>query len=80
MSFPEVLDAARALPRDEQLRLAQVLLDPVAEQQGLEMFPEHLRYLIPPNGSVIEYREPITTDAAGWAVIEEMMRSLGRYS
>lgn len=78
MSFPELLAAARALPRDEQLQLANALLEPgpapVPEvPEYLRGFPEHLWPLIPPPGTVIDFRIPVTTDAAGWAAIEKMM-------
>lgn len=82
MSFPELLDAARALPRDEQLKLANTLLEPepaVAPDvpEYLRAFPEHLWPFIPASGATIEYWSPVTeTDAAGWAVIEKMVQEI----
>lgn len=82
MSYPEILDAARALPRDEQVQLAHALLEsepgPVAEvPEYLRGFPEHLWPLIPPPGTVVEVWSPLaTTDAAGWAEIEKMLAEI----
>jgi hypothetical protein len=82
VSFAELLDAARALPRDEQLRLANALLEhepaPAAEvPEHLRPFPEHLWPLIPPPGAVVEVWSPVaTTDAAGWEAIQQMLREI----
>jgi hypothetical protein len=73
MSFPDVLDAARALPRDEQLKLANALLE------GAECLtpntydtPEHLRHLFPPPGAAFEVFTPFDCFEAA-AVLERML-------
>jgi hypothetical protein len=69
MSLAEVLTAARALPREEQLELVRSLetTEPTPDPSGI---PEHLRHLIPPPGTVIDIWLP-TTDEAGWKAIQE---------
>ncbi len=67
MSFTEVLTAARALPRDEQLELARSLVDEVTTPR-LSDIPEHLRHLLPPPGFVADIWLP-DTDEAGWHAI-----------
>ena len=51
MSFAEVLAAARELTADERQELAREL--------AVQEFPEHLRQLIPPPGTVTEMNWPI---------------------
>jgi hypothetical protein len=76
MSLAEVLTAARALPREEQLELARQL-NTDEPPQDLSDIPEHLRHLIPPPGAVIDIWLP-TTDEAGWKTISEQLERLKR--
>ena len=48
MSFPELLDAARALPRDEQLQLAHALLDQTQDRTGTNADEVLLATMFPP--------------------------------
>ena len=79
MSLAELLPAIRALPKAERLQLLHLLVDGVAEVPPADDgIPEELRHLLPPPGTFIEYREPVTTDAAGWAVIEQMLAEINK--
>ena len=71
MSVTELLPAIRALPKAEQVRLLHLLIDGVTEDKSADDgIPDELRKSLPPPNTVIPYREPITTDAEGWRVIE----------
>ena len=74
MSLAEVLTAARALPREEQLELARQLSagDPPSD---LSEIPEHLRHLIPPPGTVVPYWKPELT-AEGCEQIRTMLAEI----
>lgn len=73
MSLAEVLTAARALPREEQLVLIRSL-NRDETTPNLSEIPEHLRHLIPPPGAVINTWLP-DTDEAGWkAISDELAR------
>ena len=72
MSLAELLPAIRALPMPERVQLLHLLIDEVAEATA-DGIPDELRKLLPPPGAVIPYREPITTDATGWAVLEKLL-------
>ena len=77
MSVAELLSAIRALPKAERVQLLHLLNDGLTEEKTADDgIPEELRKLLPPSGSVIPYHEPITTDAAGWRVIEQMLAEL----
>jgi hypothetical protein len=71
MSLAEVLTAARALPREEQLELIRTLND-AEPTPDLSEIPEHLRHLIPPPGTVIPYWKPELT-AEGWEQIRILL-------
>jgi hypothetical protein len=69
VSLAEVLSAARALPREEQLQLARSLTDEQpTPAPDLSEFPEHLRHLLPAPGMVMDIWLP-DTDEAGWNAI-----------
>ena len=57
MSFPELLDAARALPRDEQLRLANALLEPEIGSSDPTPDEALMAAMFPP-GQVMEIWSP----------------------
>lgn len=65
MSFPELLEAARALPRDEQLRLAGELLAVPAGVGPCPADEELLRLMFPPG---VVYDVPSQYDAFDTAV------------
>ncbi len=69
MSFPELLDAARALPRDEQVRLAEALLAPPAGGGPTTADEELLRRMFPP-GVVYDIYSPHDSYAAAVALQE----------
>jgi hypothetical protein len=74
MSLAEVLTAARALPREEQLELIRSLDVPEPEPD-LSEIPEHLRHLIPPPGAVVSFWKPeLTTE--GWEQIRLLLREI----
>ena len=75
MSLAEVLTAARALPRDEQLELARSLTDEPTETHDLSEFPEHLRHLLPTPGMVMDVWLP-DTDEAGWDAIRDELERM----
>lgn len=75
MSLAEVLSAARALPRDEQLELISSLNAELTPEPDPSEIPEHLRHLIPPPGTVVDIWLP-TTDEAGWKAISNELARL----
>lgn len=63
MSFPELLAAARALPRDEQLRLASAILAPQAAPSAPTPDEALLTAMFPP-GQVMEIWSPFDAHEA----------------
>ncbi|HYH65197.1 MAG TPA: hypothetical protein VD866_10930 [Urbifossiella sp.] len=69
MSFPELLDAARALPREEQLQLAEALLASLAGVGPTAADEELLRRMFPP-GVVHDVYSPHDSYGAAVALQE----------
>ncbi len=70
MSFSEILDAVKAMPRGEQVSLMQTLKEEVGEVSSDE---ELLTKCFPP-GVVFEVREPVYAPEAA-AVLLEMLEA-----
>lgn len=76
MSFPEVLAAARALPRAEKLQLMHALVDDVggeeASAQPTDAEADLLKKYFPP-GATLEIHTPLECYAAA-AALEELLK------
>ena len=75
MSFPELLAAARALPPDEQVRLAHTLLEAARPEYPLTP-DEKLLAAMFPTGGVYELFSP--PDAGGAAEVLQALLAAGR--
>lgn len=73
MSFPEILEAVKLLDRDEKTRLLLELEGDVGPvlPPPLPSMNEQLASLIE-NGGVVQTGYQITTDAAGYKLLEQM--------
>jgi hypothetical protein len=72
MSFPELLEAVKALPQAEKLELLNVLADDVGGGSGLT--PAEVTFLQQfPTGVTLHPGWQVTTDEAGWQVLQQAM-------
>lgn len=75
MSFPEILDAVKALPRVEKLELLHALVDDVGGVSGL--ISTEAAFLKPfPAGVTLHPGWQATTDEAGWQVMQQALAEL----
>jgi hypothetical protein len=72
MSFPEILEVVRALPRTEKVRLMHALVDDVGSLQQISDEEAVLATLFPP-GAVLHPGWQVTTDEAGMRVLQEAL-------
>lgn len=74
MSLAELLPAIQSLPCSERVQLLHLLIDGVAETPPPgDGIPERLRPFVPPEGAVIPFHSPVTTDAAGMQLLESLL-------
>jgi hypothetical protein len=73
VSFPEILEAVKALPRAEQVRLMHLLVDELGTAPTGDDIPEHLRHLMPPQGTVFDIWFPEANPGAAVAALEALL-------
>jgi hypothetical protein len=78
MSLAELLPAIRALPAGEKVQLMHLLVDELGGAKPVhEEFPEHLRHLIPPPGTVFEVWFPEANPQAVAAAMQALQDRKG---
>ena len=72
MSFPEILEAVKALPQAEKIQLMHALVDEVGGHRGTAAEEAAIAKLFPP-GAVLHTGWRVTTDEAGMRTIQEVL-------
>jgi hypothetical protein len=75
MSFPEILEAVKALPQAEKIQLMHALVDEVGGHRERTTEEAAIAKLFPP-GAVLHTGWQATTDEAGMRAIQEALAQI----